>query len=165
MTPNVLNPRPVVSNTTPLITLTGVGLLELLPALYREIWIPQAVYSEYQVGHPHYPDSIDLDSLPWLSVHSVSLDPNEASALDAGEAETIALAQVCKARLVLLDERRGRREAARLELPVAGSLTVLLVAKQQGLIPAVGPILDQIVAQGRRLSVALRAQVLELAEE
>ena len=44
--------RPVISNPSPLITLTGVGLLELLPALYREIWIPQAVYSEYQVGLP-----------------------------------------------------------------------------------------------------------------
>lgn len=39
--------EPVVSNTTPLITLAGIGLLELLPQLYQTVWIPEAVYVEY----------------------------------------------------------------------------------------------------------------------
>lgn len=38
---------PVVSNTTPLITFAGVGLLDVLPALYQAILIPNAVYTEY----------------------------------------------------------------------------------------------------------------------
>ena len=34
--------QPVVSNTSPPITLAGVGLLELLPAFYGEIWMAEA---------------------------------------------------------------------------------------------------------------------------
>jgi predicted nucleic acid-binding protein len=39
-----------VSNTTPLINLVGVGLLDLLPPLYGAVWIPTAVHAEYVAG-------------------------------------------------------------------------------------------------------------------
>ena len=161
----VVSPDPVVSNTTPLITLAGVGLLNLLPALYQAIQIPEAVYAEYHVGWSHHPGSPNLDSLPWLTVHAVAPDPAIPDTLDAGEAEAIALARANRARLILLDERRGRAVATQLGLSVAGSLSVLLLAKQRGLIPLVAPILDQMVAQGRRISPRLRTEVLARAGE
>ncbi len=40
------SPDPVVSNTTPLIKLVGVGLLDLLPTLYQENHVPEAVFAE-----------------------------------------------------------------------------------------------------------------------
>jgi uncharacterized protein len=161
----VVNPDPVVSNTTPLITLAGVGLLHLLPALYQAIQIPKAVYAEYQAGQPGHPGSPELDTLAWLTTHVAPPDPAIPQTLDAGEAEAIALARASHARLLLLDERRGRAVALRLGLPVAGSLSVLLLAKQHGLVPLVAPILDQMVAQGRRISPRLRAEVLARAGE
>ncbi|MGH2458281.1 MAG: DUF3368 domain-containing protein [Chloroflexota bacterium] len=157
--------EPVVSNTTPLITLAGVGLINVLPALYGKVWIPDVVYEEYRVGQGRDPARPDLDHLPWLLVHPIAPDSEVTETLDAGEAAAIALARACHARLILLDEQRGRREAARLGLPVAGSLAVLIAAKEQGLISAVAPILDQIMAQGRWVGVDLRARVLGLAGE
>jgi uncharacterized protein len=50
-------------------------------------------------------------------------------------------------------------------LPVVGTLGVLLAAKQTGLLPAIQPIIDAMLAQGRRISPALRAQVLSAAGE
>jgi uncharacterized protein len=41
-----------VTNTTPLITLAGVGLLDLLPRLYDEIWAPRIVLDEYSAKAP-----------------------------------------------------------------------------------------------------------------
>ncbi|HKV84749.1 MAG TPA: DUF3368 domain-containing protein [Ktedonobacterales bacterium] len=158
-------PRPVVSNTTPLISLAGVKLLHLLPAIYGEIWIPSAVYNEYQVGRTSHPDSPDLDTLPWLRVHHVGFHPDVPTSLDAGEAAAISLALSSAARLALLDETRARRIAARLGLPIAGSLTVLIEAKRRGHIPLVTPIVDQMIAQGRRISDRLRMTVLQLAGE
>ncbi len=134
-------PNPVVSNTTPLITLAGVGLLDLLPALYQAVQIPEAVYAEYQAGRLRHPGSPDLDTLPWLTVHAAPPDPAIPETLDAGEAEAIALARASHAHLILLDERRGRAVATRLGLPVTGSLSVLLLAKQRELVPLVAPIL------------------------
>jgi predicted nucleic acid-binding protein len=159
------NRRPVISDTTPLITLAGAGLLNLLQQLYDTIWIPEAVYSEYQLGRIKHPNHPDLNTLPWISVHPATLEDTGTRNLDLGETETIALARYHSARLVLLDERSGRREAVRLGLPVAGTLAVLLQAKEQGLISAIRPIIDQFQAQGRRISPALRSDVLALAGE
>lgn len=161
----MLSLDPVVSNTTPLITLVGLGLLDLLPALYQEIHIPEAVFTEYEAGRLRYPSSPDLATLSWIAVHTVTPDPRLPAILDAGEAEAIVLARAHRARLILLDERIGRTVALRLGLPVAGSLAVLLQAKQHGLIPLVAPLLDQMVQQGRRISPQLRTLVLTQAGE
>lgn len=157
------SPDPVVSNTTPLIKLVGVGLLDLLPALYQEIHVPEAVFAEYQAGRAQHPGSPDLATLPWLIVHIVAPDPVVPANLDSDEAEAIALARTLSARLILLDERRGRAVAEQLGLPVVGTMTVLIEAKRQGHVPLVAPIIDQMIAQGRRISPQLRAEVLRRA--
>jgi predicted nucleic acid-binding protein len=41
-----------VTNTTPLITLAGIGLLDLLPRLYDEVWAPRIVLDEYSARAP-----------------------------------------------------------------------------------------------------------------
>lgn len=157
--------RPVVSDTSPLIKLAGVGLLELLPQLYGEVWIPDTVRAEYQVkaatGDP------DFATLPWLRVQPGSTEPSlqALSGLGAGEATAIALAQTSTARLLILDDKAGRRIAAQLNLPIVGTLGVLLAAKQIGLLPQVRPVLTAMVAQGRRISPRLHEDVLWLAGE
>jgi predicted nucleic acid-binding protein len=161
----VPSPDPVVSNTTPIIKLAGVAMVHLLPALYRAISIPEAVYHEYQAGRASRLGSPDLDTLSWLTVHPVAPDPAVPATLDAGEAEAIALARPLNARILLLDERRGRRAAVRLGLPVVGTLALLLRAKQQGLLPLVRPVLDQMVAQGRYIGADLYEQIVRAAGE
>lgn len=156
--------RPVVSDTTPLIKLVGVGLLDLLPQLYGSIWVPDAVYHEYatgmRVGDPA------LESLPWLRV--VPFDVHDLSlpvGLGIGEAATISLASAEEARAVLLDEQLARRIARQRGLPIVGTLGVLLAAKQSGYLPAIKPVVDQMIAQGRHISVSLRLRVLGAAGE
>ena len=151
-----------MTNTTPLITLAGVGLLDLLPLLYGTIWTPRIVLQEYQAKAP--PTEPDLTQLSWLSVVDVSVDPT-LPLLDAGEAAAISLAQTIGARLILLDERKARKIATRLGLPVAGTLAVLLRAKQQGYITAIRPYLTHMLNQGRRFHPDLLARLLEEAGE
>lgn len=158
-------PHPVVSNTTPLISLAGVGLLDLLHLIYNEVWIPDTVFAEYQSGQATHASSPDISSLSWLLVHPVTKHPDAPDGLDAGEEAALSLAIHSSAQLVLLDEKRARREAIRLGLPVAGSLTVLLEAKRRGYLALVGPVLEQMIAQGRRISVNLKLHVLALAGE
>lgn len=65
---------PVVSNMTPLINLTGVGLLDLLPALYGLLAIADAVLAEFEAkARPNEPD---LQRTNWLTVVSVITPDN-----------------------------------------------------------------------------------------
>ena len=154
---------PVVSNTTPLISLVGIGQLDLLHQLYGAIWIPTAVLAEYQAGaQPSHPN---LAAIPWIVVHTVVVEPTLAAMLDPGEAEAIALARAVQARVVILDELRGRRVAQQAGLPLIGSLGVLLRAKQVGLITTVAPLIHAMIGQGRRISPALQARIMAAAGE
>ncbi len=56
----------------------------------------------------------------------------QSNELDIGEASAIALAVENQADLVLIDERRGRLVATRLNLRYTGILGILVEAKSQG---------------------------------
>jgi uncharacterized protein len=157
---------PVVSDTTPLIKLAGVGLLDLLPHLYGAIRIPEAVRDEFEAKAA--PGDPDLRALPWLTIQAVASDPHVAAVarLGRGEIAAISLALSAGARAILLDDRLARTVAASRGLPVVGTLAVLVRAKRADLIREVKPVLDQMYAQGRYIGAALRTQVLrEVGED
>ena len=157
--------QPVVCDTSPLIKLAGVGLLDLLPHLYGTIWIAPEVRAEYQVKALASEPS--LDHLPWLVVTPVVVERALSTMRNfgAGEAATISLASASRARAVILDDRLGRRVATERQLPIVGTMGVLLRAKRAGLVGAIAPIVDSMIAQGRHISPALRAQILHAADE
>ncbi len=79
-----------------------------------------------------------MDETPWIKITPLA-NPRQALVyvgLDRGEAEVLALANERSARLVIIDERKGRRYAKRLGLPLTGTVGVLLTAKHSGLIPS-----------------------------
>jgi uncharacterized protein len=156
---------PAICNTSPLVKLAGIGLLHLLPDLYGEVLVPEAVRTEFAAGAT--PSDPDIGALPWIRVHTVQVAPPLVGmrGLGPGEAEAISLALEHQARVILLDDKLARKTAASLGLPVAGTLAILLRAKRAQLIPAVQPIVDQMIAQGRHISHSLRNQLLADAGE
>lgn len=78
-----------------------------------------------------------MDLPRWIEVRRTTSLPDATLAdLDPGEREAIQLAQEHRADLLLIDERRGRLEAKRRGMATTGTLGVLLVAAQKGLIDA-----------------------------
>ena len=164
MTRRLAIPDPIVSNTTPLITLVGVDRLDLLPQLYGEIWVPEIVAQEYNAGAR--PGNPDLHSLPWLKIVPAPAFTVEFDRmLDVGEIAVINLALNVKARFVLIDEKFAREAATKQGLLVVGTLNVLARAKRQNLITEVKPVVDEMIAQGRYIHKRLRDRFLtELGE-
>ena len=64
--------------------------------------------------------------------------------MDDGEAETLILAQEQNADIAIIDEKLGRRYAALLNIPVTGTIGVLLKAKEQGFISSIAPLLFEL---------------------
>ncbi len=124
----------VVSDTTPLNYLILVEVADVLPALFGQVYAPPAVMKE--LAHPRSPKLVrewGNSPPPWLTVQAPThIDP--LLKLGPGETEAIALAQELKAAWVLLDERKGSREAEGRGLRVAGTLGILEEAGARGLL-------------------------------
>ena len=118
----------VVSDASPLISLTVIGHLELLKHLDEQVLIPEAVYHELTSSDAELPGASEVRALEWSICQPVQ---NEMvvralqGELDHGEAAAIALAVERQADVILIDERRARTVAARLGLQVVGVLGVL----------------------------------------
>lgn len=160
----------VVSDTSPITNLAAVGLLNLLHQLYQQVIIPQAVYDEMVSLSYIVPGTVEVQTLPWIKVQTVSDIQRVTilqSKLDIGEAEAIVLALELKADLLLLDERRGRKLASSLGInQITGLLGVLLEAKQKGLISAIKPVVDLLISENNfRISDRLYQKIIQVAGE
>lgn len=127
----------VISNSSPIIHLATIGRLHLLEGLYSRILVPEKVYLEC-TDAVHCRNEVDLISQSsWIKRHSIEDDRLFKllySEIDAGEAEALVLALEQKADLLLLDDQEARNKARKLELPVTGTLGVLLKFKNEGMI-------------------------------
>ena len=156
----------IVVNSGPLISLARLGQLDLLPRLFGEILAPAAVLREVTQDESR-PGAALVKSAEWLrpgEVSDRSAVERLSSSLGKGESEVLVLAQELGATAVI-DERRGRAVAAALGIPQTGTIGVLLAARQADLIDAVTPLLDQLVANGLRLSSRLYEEARRLAGE
>lgn len=134
----------VVSDATALTTLLKSGLDWLLPRLFETVLVPPAVARELLAFHAELP--------AWCVVREVAEVPmltRLRSLVDAGEAEAIALAVTTNAAAVLLDDKKGRRQAEALGLTCLALPAVLVAAKRAGLIPTVADAFNTIAVQGR----------------
>jgi hypothetical protein len=157
----------VITDTSPIQYLYQTNLLDLLPTLYGQITMPQAVVDELAQGQSQGVALPDPTSLSWIIIRPVreaALVPSVPD-LGAGEREVLTLALEIPDSIALLDDATARRYARQLNIVFTGTLGVILRAKQSGYIEAVAPVLEQLDTLRFRLDAATRAAVLRLAEE
>jgi hypothetical protein len=161
----------LITDTGPIIALAKIKKLSLLeklelqgilipPRVQKELWgkigdesdlIESALDTFIQVKKPEEPNN-DIE--------------NATASLDEGEREVIFLgAEIDEKRLLLLDDKAGRRIANNLQLPIIGTAGLLLLLKQQGLVEEVFPLMTELRQRGYWLSDALVFQVQQLAGE
>lgn len=159
----------VISDTSPIDNLAAIDQLHLLQQLYGTVFIPEAVYRELTEHSFPVAGSTEVQTFDWIETCAVinrTLVDSLSDELDIGEAEAIALAVEMEAEQVLIDERRGRLVAARLNLRYTGILGILVEAKSQGLIDRVKPLLDALINQaGFWVAEPLYNSVLRLVDE
>ncbi len=158
--------QPVISNNSPLVGLLGINLLSLLRNLYTEVWIPRKVETEFLKKDPIVRREV-LENAPWIKTVDLT-DPQTAAVhigLDEGESEALALAAEHDARLILLDEKKGRQKAKDFGFTTIGTVGILQEAKEEGLIDAIKPLLIALQDNGMHLSDSLISNALRQAGE
>ena len=155
----------VVADAGPIIHLSQLGHLDLVPALFGRVIVPRRVYDEIVQAGKGLPGSTELQGAPWVDLDERDLRTAVArllrNHLDAGEAEALGLALEVQADLVLSDDRQARIAAESLGLRVQGTLGILLEARRQGKIQVLAPLLIHLRAKGVWLSDALIERVLQ----
>jgi predicted nucleic acid-binding protein len=124
----------VVSDTSPINYLVLIRKIELLPELFDEVIIPQAVLGELRKEAT--PEEVRrwIDSNPrWLKIQNAEII-DETITLGAGEREAISLAEQLNADLILIDDRKARITAINRGLKVAGTINILESVSKRGLV-------------------------------
>lgn len=105
----------VVADTTPLLYLSRIGKLELLNALYRQVFVPATVWHEAVAARPSAPGVERLLAASWIIVSDraerIGLERDLQEALDPGEAAAIALRWAASSPAVA--DRRTQRSCDR----------------------------------------------------
>lgn len=144
----------VIADTTPLNHLILIEQDRLLQALYGRVIVPTAVLSELQSqGAPPRVQAWMRSRPDWLEVNDAVFpaDPTLAH-LDAGERDAILLAQNLKADVLLMDDLGERQAAARRNLNVSGTLTVLYLGAGRGFVEDFPATLNLLLKSGFRAS-------------
>jgi predicted nucleic acid-binding protein len=156
----------IVCDASPLIALSLCDKLDLLDTLFREVVIPEMVYKE--VSREGKPEAGKIAVWAQGKVQKAGKQPLFQAinlSLDAGESEAITLYWEKSADFLLIDEQRGRRLAAQSGIKIIGTLGILLLAKEKGLVSAVKPFLDQLWESPIRISDLLYQDILKQANE
>ena len=107
---------PAVSDTSPILGLSAIGLLDLLKSQFDTVFIPQAVLDELKIETNFRGTSVIQEALKdgWLEPREVQNKPLAQALsleLDKGESEAIALAVDLKIEMLVMDESMGRERA------------------------------------------------------
>jgi predicted nucleic acid-binding protein len=126
----------IIADTSCLIGLTNVNLLEILQRLYSKVTITPEVAKEYGLPLPEW---IGVESLRNRQIFNILF-----KTLDLGEASAIALAYESKNPVLILDDRDAREVAQESGFKVIGTIGVLKAAFETGLIADYKPVIAKL---------------------
>lgn len=144
-----------VVNASPLIILSKINHQDLIWQLAAELIVPDAVLTEISAGPANDPARLHLEVTP-ISVVAVEPEPIvSAWDLGAGESAVLAYAMTRPGWKAVIDDGVARRCARALDIPLIGTLGIIIRACQINLIPAAAPLLKELQMHGFHLDDAI----------
>ncbi|WP_199311999.1 DUF3368 domain-containing protein [Phormidium tenue] len=155
----------MVVNASPLIVLFKSSQADLLPRLFHEILIPQAVWQEVTILQNDVASSQLINSA-WAMPVEVSINSEIAAwDLGAGESAVLSYGMQHSGYRAVIDDAAARRCARALGIATLGTGGVLVLAKRQGLIDSVGERLKRLQEAGLWLSESIIVMLKQQAGE
>jgi len=152
-----LNYSIVIADTSCLILLDKIDELEILKALFREVYITEIIAKEFGKKLPE-----------WIKIHNAK-NPNYKKffeiEVDEGEASAMALYFDLSNVILILDDYKARKASEKLDMKYTGTFGILLRAKKMGIIKELRTIIEKIKATNFRFSDELFFLLLKEAGE
>ena len=121
----------IICDTSPIQYLYQLELLHIIPKLAKRVYIPSSVVEEINTGHSLGKDLPKIEELDWIIVRTPISEPALPLIvnLGPGETEVLMLALEMKEGVVaVLDDARAREIGETLNIPITGTLGLLLDA-------------------------------------
>jgi predicted nucleic acid-binding protein len=154
----------VIADAGPIFSLAVVNELKLLDNLFENVKIPKAVW-----------DEITLDENNLIHDKIVAFFSNRVQKIqgfneltfimDYGESESVILYREMQADFLLIDDKKARKIAENFEINCIGTLGLLMIAKDKGLIEELKPIFASFIVNKRFYSIDLLNVILEQKNE
>jgi len=141
-----------ILNASPLIVLACIERTDLLLALADELVVPRAVAAEIKAGLASDRARRAIEAGKF-DIVDTPLPPAEVLAWDLGAGETavLSLALAEDGWTVILDDAMARKCARSFSRRVKGTLGIILLAQQRGLIPSAAEVIRSLRATGFHL--------------
>ena len=155
----------VIADSSALVALSVCDSLSLLDALFGQVKVPQAVYDEVCIANKAEAHALRIYLTEKVCNTSAIFDIEKPNGLGKGELAAINLYKQLSADLLLIDDARAKKVAYLNNIEVMGSLGVLLLAKKEGLIVAIKPLLTKLRCSDIFIRNDLLDQILTVAGE
>jgi len=147
----------IIGDSSALVALSIMDRLDLLESIFGKVYVPQAVYDEVTISHK--PQSLKLKNYLKDKIATVDLNITQMG-LGQGELEAIALYKHLNSDFLLIDDRRAKKFAQLNSVNVIGSLGVMILAKEKGLIAFIRDDVEKLISSDVFISENLINRVL-----
>lgn len=144
----------VIADAGPIFSLAVIDQIELLEQLFDEIKIAKAVWDEVTLDKSteYYHNIRQFFKSKVSNIKGF----NELTfVMDYGESESVILYKELNADFLLIDDKKGRRIAENFGIKCIGTLGILSVAKDKGLIENLRPLFKKLIENNRYYSIQL----------
>jgi predicted nucleic acid-binding protein len=147
------NVNTIITDASCFILLDKIGHLHILEKLYGQVFTTPEIAAEYGKRLPLWVEVLAVKNRDLLYTY--------AELVDIGEASAIALANEVAFPSLILDDLKARNLAIKLQLEFTGTIGILVLAKQQNVIPQLSPVFEKIKATDFRISPKILETLLD----
>lgn len=158
----------IVSDSGPLISLAKISEFHILKYIFERVIIPDSVYAEVVEEGKGRPGEKETKKALGKWVEKIKVSDRTAvqvllSELKKGEAESIVLAKELNADLILLDDKTARDMAEASGLMVKGTVGIILMANEMGIIKNFRTVVNRLRDKGFYLKEDIYQRILKKA--
>ena len=149
--------KTIISDTSCFIVLSKIGQLEMLQQLFNNIVTTPEIADEFGESLPDWVEIVAVKDQYKQQLLEIQVDKGEASAM--------ALALEVENPQLIIDDYKARKLAKTLHIDYTGTIGILILAKQRGIISAIKPVLKKIKETNFYISTELELHILVETKE